>query len=242
MTFKLGHHNKILAILECLDSNLLKVSCAYFGGGTLLSLDFDEYRLSNDIDFICAVPSSGYRNLRKVVFEGGYTALFSNSGSIQIGRGMADQYGIRMVIHIDGEPIKTEIIAEGRFTLDLPRYPEWSPVACLSWNDCFTAKLLANSDRFMDDSVQSRDLIDLAILRLQSSIPSEAIQKAENAYAVLAPLANAVQRFQNREDYRFKCFANLRISDLHIPKIMDGLDLLADDFNLPRTTRTFKET
>ena len=72
-----------------------------------------------------------------------------------------------MVINVDGEPIKTEIIAEARFELDPPRYPAWSPVACLSLSDCFTAKLLANSDRFMDDSVEARDLIDLAVLRLQ---------------------------------------------------------------------------
>jgi hypothetical protein len=37
----------------------------------------------------------------------------------------------------------------------------------------------------MDDSVESRDLIDLAILRLQSPIPQEAIEKAEKAYEVM---------------------------------------------------------
>jgi Nucleotidyl transferase AbiEii toxin, Type IV TA system len=116
-----------------------------------------------------------------IIFHGGYKALFRDRSRVEVGRGTTDQYGIRMVINVDGEPIKTEIIAEARFELDLPRYREWSSVACLSLNDRFTAKLMANSDRFMDDSVEARDLIDLAILRLQSLIPSEAMRKAEKA-------------------------------------------------------------
>jgi hypothetical protein len=44
MTFKLDYHNKILTILECLDSEILKNASAYFGGGSILALDFGEYR------------------------------------------------------------------------------------------------------------------------------------------------------------------------------------------------------
>lgn len=44
MTFRLDHHNKILTILESLDPEVLKKGSAYFGGGTLLALDFAEYR------------------------------------------------------------------------------------------------------------------------------------------------------------------------------------------------------
>jgi hypothetical protein len=55
--------------------------------------------------------------------------------------------------------IKTEIIAEARFELDLPRQPSWSPVECLSVSDCFAGKLIANADRYADPSVYSRDLI-----------------------------------------------------------------------------------
>lgn len=49
MTFKLAHHNKILTVLESLDPEVLKKGSAYFGGGTLLTLDFGEYRWSSDI-------------------------------------------------------------------------------------------------------------------------------------------------------------------------------------------------
>lgn len=84
MTFRLDHHNKILAILQGLDSNVLKEGFAYFGGGTLLALDFGEYRWSKDIDFICPVVFSGYKHLRTVVFEGGYKALFHDLNRIQV--------------------------------------------------------------------------------------------------------------------------------------------------------------
>ncbi|MFN6484976.1 MULTISPECIES: nucleotidyl transferase AbiEii/AbiGii toxin family protein [unclassified Nostoc] len=92
---------------------------------------------------------------------------------------------------MDDVPIKTEIIAETRFQLDPPRYPKWSLVPCLSFNDCFTSKLLSNSDRYADDSVEARDLIDLAVLRLQSPIPQVSIEKAEKAYQVMRPLKRA---------------------------------------------------
>ncbi len=241
MTFDLDRHNKILTILNSLDDEILKKGSAYFGGGTLLALDLDEYRWSKDIDFIASVSSSGYGYLRKIVFDRGYQGLFRDLSKIKIGRGTTDQYGICMVVLVDDEPIKTEIIAEVRFELDSPRYPKWSPVACLSLSDCFTSKLLANSDRFTDESIESRDLIDLAVLRLQSVIPLEARQKAEKAYEVMRPLKRAIQRFQERPEYRRKCFAGLQIEKQQIPKIMDGIDLLAKDVDLAATDRVFNE-
>ena len=241
MTFELDHHNKILTILNSLDDEILKKGSAYFGGGTLLALDFEEYRWSKDIDFISPVSSSGYGYLRTVVFDNGYEGLFRDLSKIKIGRGTTDQYGIRMVVSIDDERIKTEIIAEVRFELDSPRYPEWSPVACLSLSDCFTSKLLANSDRFTDESVESRDLIDLAVLRLQSEIPLKALTKAEKAYEVMRPLKRAIQSFQERPEYRRKCFAGLKIDTQQFPKIIDGIDLLAQDVGLAATERVFNE-
>ncbi|MBW4488492.1 MAG: nucleotidyl transferase AbiEii/AbiGii toxin family protein [Trichocoleus desertorum ATA4-8-CV12] len=241
MTFQFDYHNKILIILQSLNADLFREGSAYFGGGTLLALDYGEYRWSKDVDFICPVSASGYRYLRSAIFEDGYEALFSDLSQVQVGRGTTDQYGIRMVVDVEGVPIKTEIIAEARFELDAPRYPAWSPVACLSLNDCFTAKLLANSDRYLDDSVEARDLIDLAVLRLQSPIPAIAIEKAEKAYEVMRPLKAAIQRFQARPNYRERWFSGLQIDGSQIPKIIDGVDLLAADLDLALTERTFKE-
>jgi Nucleotidyl transferase AbiEii toxin, Type IV TA system len=128
MAFKLDHNNKIFTILESLNCDVLKNGSAYFGGGTILALDFEEYRWSKDIDFIASVSTEGYKYLRTAVFDNGYEVLFSDLSKIKIGRGTTDQYGIRMIVYVDDIPIKTEIIAETRFQLDPPRYPNWSPV------------------------------------------------------------------------------------------------------------------
>ena len=103
------------------------------------------------------------------------------------------------------------------------------------------SKLLANSDRYADDSVEARDLIDLAILRLQSPIPQSSIDKAEKAYEVIRPLKKAIQRFQERPDYRQKCFQGLLVDEAQISKVIDGIDLLSIDLGLSPTRRVFRE-
>jgi len=241
MQFKLEHHHQILTIINSLNYQVFQENHAYFGGGTLIALLYNEYRQSNDIDFLCSVTSSGYKNLRSFIFDNSYQSLFSHLNNLGIHRSTKDQYGIRMLVEINNIFIKTEIIAEARFELELPRYFPWTNIPCLSHNDSIIAKLLANSDRYPDDSVLSRDLIDLAILRNDSTFSSEAINKAEEAYEVIRPLKMAIQQFQERPEYREKCFKNLKISPKYIPVIMDGIDLLSVDFNLGITSRTFKE-
>jgi hypothetical protein len=79
------------------------------------------------------------------------------------------------------------------------------------------------------------------MLRLKYPIPQSAIAKAENAYEVVRPLKIAIERFQARDNFREKCFSALQIESSQIPIILDGIDLLAADFNLGLTERTFKE-
>lgn len=241
MIFNINHHNKILTIINQLKQEVFEDNFAYFGGGTLIAFTHQEYRTSNDIDFICSLNLSGYKQLRTLIFEKGYQALFSNLQNISIGRSTMDQYGIRLLIQSDNSFIKMEIIAESRFQIGSPQYFFWSLIPCLNNEDIYTSKLLANADRFMDNSVKSRDLIDLAILRLDAKIPCCAIEKAEKAYEVIRPLKVAIERFQQRESYREQCFLSLQIEELNFSKIIDGIDLLANDLSLPSTKRTFKE-
>ncbi len=67
MKFKLNHHRKIIKILNSFNPTILQESHAYFGGGTLLALLFDEYRQSNDIDFVCSLATSGYKTIRTFI-------------------------------------------------------------------------------------------------------------------------------------------------------------------------------
>ncbi|QLE56431.1 nucleotidyl transferase AbiEii/AbiGii toxin family protein [Nostoc sp. TCL26-01] len=221
-------HQKIVHVLHQLNANFLLECGAYFGGGTLVSLNHGEYRLSKDIDFLCST-GTGYRLLRQKIAQTQYNSLFKTQNNIKLPTEIkADQYGVRFAIMVDETLIKFEIIMEGRIELGKPDYPSWSPVPCLNEIDSFAEKLLANSDRWNDSSVASRDLIDLAVQRLKSPIPREAIEKAETAYPVIEPLKKAISFFQNHPNYREKCFTALKIVDHN--KIIDGIDLLAADF------------
>ena len=240
MDFEIGHHQLIHRILEGFNCEFLSECRAYFGGGTLISLDLGEYRTSNDIDFICSLGSD-YRKLRNTISDRNPRILLKNNSDLEIERFTADQYGIRMAIVVDGIPIKTQIIA-ARFELDLPRQPIWSPVECLSITDCFTSKLLANADRYADPSVHSRDLIDLAFLRNSQPIPPLAIEKAEAAYRVIPSLNAALIKFQADAALIFHCYENLAILEAFRSQLIDGLDLLAIDLGLAKTSRTISES
>lgn len=241
MEFQIGHHQRIYRVLENLNHEFLSECHAYFGGGTLLALDLGEYRTSNDIDFICAVGAD-YRQLRNALGNHSPQLLLQHNSGLEIDRFTTDQYGIRMSIVVDGIAIKTEIIAEARFTLDEPRQPSWSPVECLSITDCFASKLLANADRYPDPGVYARDLIDLAFLRNQQPIPALAIEKAEAAYNVITPLRSALTRFQADPDLRSRCYDNLAIDPAFYAQLIDGIDLLAIDIDLKKTSRTIGES
>lgn len=64
--FDHNHHATILEVLKHLNVDLFEESRAYFGGGTLLAMLYNEYRWSQDIDFMCPVHSGGYAHLRKL--------------------------------------------------------------------------------------------------------------------------------------------------------------------------------
>lgn len=117
----------------------------------------------------------------------------------QAGELRADQYGIRTRVQMDGQAIKFEIVFEARIPLDAPgEADEVCGVPTLTTLDMATSKLLANSDRWPDDGVFSRDLIDLAMMRPPLPLLRRAVAKAEGAYggAVRRDLARAIDRMQ----------------------------------------------
>ncbi|MCU5788067.1 nucleotidyl transferase AbiEii/AbiGii toxin family protein [Alloalcanivorax marinus] len=235
------YHCKILRVLDALDPSIFEKTGSYFGGGTLIALLHDEYRWSKDIDFLCPV-GPGYRDLRKVAAEAGHspTFLFQNVDDLEFPRELrADQYGIRFLVMADGTPIKFEIVAEARIELGKPEKYPWLNTPCLNRVDRYAEKLLANADRWADSAIESRDLIDLAVLRLHEGLCEEAISKAEEAYPVVDPLAKALQKFQSFPAYRSKCFDALQIQNRSV--IIDGIDLLATDQGMGRTERSRDE-
>ena len=79
--------------------------------------------------------------------------------------------------------IKFEIVLEARIAFDIPGPADTiAGVAAVTPLDLVTGKLLALADRWHDDSVFSRDLIDLAMMRPPKPLVHAAIAKAATAY------------------------------------------------------------
>lgn len=239
--FDHDHHQKIHLVLNSLNPSIFEDCGLYFGGGTLITLIYNEYRWSKDIDFVAPVGEC-YKKIRKIINDSGSRpeSLFRDITKLEFPRDVkADQYGIRFLVVADGTPIKFEIFAEARIELEPPAVFEGLPVPCLNIIDQYAEKLLANADRWNDSSIESRDLIDLAMLRVNLEIPQASIEKAEKAYPVLDPLKKALNRFQDSEKYRDKCFSALEVEN--IPLVIDGIDLLAEDFGIKETLRASGE-
>jgi hypothetical protein len=175
-----AEHQPVLALLDRLDATVLRDAACWLAGGTAVSLRCSEFRLSRDVDFLCA-SRAGYRELRERVYRAGARGLFS--GEVSLRRDLrADRYGIRMVVDIDAQPIKLEIVSEGRIELDGAQDAEL-PVARLQDTDLVATKLLANEDRFLDDAALGRDIIDLVMLEhVIGGLPDAAWDKARGAY------------------------------------------------------------
>jgi len=218
--FERPHHQRIAWILGALNGPLLKVHKCFFGGGTAIVLRFGEYRESVDIDFLVSDVTC-YRDLRQLLTgTGGITAILL-SGHLpvtQLREIRADQYGIRTMLAVGDLPIKFEIVLEGRIDLDLPsNNDEVCGISTLTLLDLATSKLLANSDRWGDDGIFNRDVIDLAMMQPRLPLLRQAIAKAEGAYgqAIRIDLGKAIDRLQHRQGWLERCMQALSMT---VPK------------------------
>ena len=220
--FKRPLHQRIAQVLSALDGNLLKNHGCLFGGGTVIALRFGEYRESVDIDFLIS-DLSGYRSLRQLLAGAdniNAILLPAQTHLLQTGTIRADQYGIRTMLTIDGQPVKFEIVLEGRIKLATPTAKDsLCGVTTLTVLDMVTTKLLANADRWADDGVFSRDLIDLAMMQPGLPLLRKALAKAEGAYgeAIRTDLEKAIQRLQDRQGWLEHCMQAMAMT---IPKAL----------------------
>ena len=93
-------------------------------------------------------------------------------------------------------------------SLDAPSLKdEICGIATLTPLDMATSKLLANSDRWNDDGVFSRDIIDLAMMNPSLALLKLAVAKAETAYgqAIRLDLDKAINRLKTRPDLLERC-------------------------------------
>ncbi|HJV59683.1 MAG TPA: nucleotidyl transferase AbiEii/AbiGii toxin family protein [Albitalea sp.] len=207
-------------VLEALDAELLAASACLFGGGTAMALRYGEYRESVDIHFLIS-NLGGYRTLRQRLSDPEGIGAITRPGATltQIRDIRADQYGVRTMLSVGGVEIKFEIVLEARIVLDAPGPDDrLCGVATLTPLDMAASKLLANSDRWRDDAVLSRDLFDLAMMAPGKKLLREAIAKARTAYgdSIEADLAKAIGALRDRPHRLDDCMQAMQMTD--VPK------------------------
>jgi len=170
---------------------------------------------------------NGYRELRNHVSNRSLGGIFSEPPTL-LRDIRADMYGIRTFVEVDGEPVKFEIIREARINLTGAQVADL-PVACLNHSSAVAEKFLANTDRGLDKSTRSRDLVDLAFMAASWSKDdvSQGLEMAETAYGdvVLELLKSALKLFGDGS-YRKQCVTELEIGQKQ--KLEMGLGLLAE--------------
>ena len=223
--FKRPHHVLVNRALCALNADFLRESKCYFGGGTRIVMELDEYRESMDIDLLCA-DNEGYRSIRSAVSEHSLGSLLATP--LTLAREVrADRYGIRTFFDIDGAKIKFEIVSEGRIDLTADAV-DTIPVLSLDRVSCFAEKLLANADRWSDKSVMSRDVIDIAFMVSHwGAIPQDAFVLAERAYGdiIRKNLISAASSLLSDGLYRERCMETMNIFDKE--RLQVGLEMAA---------------
>ena len=209
--FRRPHHQKIEKIIQAINPDVLNHAECFFGGGTAISLMLGEYRESVDIDFMCA-STEGYRYLRNIGNWEQDLGEFFQSEVSYLRPVRRDQYGIRTVMEVDGTPIKLEIVSEGRISISGNIQTPFG-IPTLDRNSLFSEKILANTDRWADKSVLSRDIIDLAfMINNWGPIPQEAWDVCFSVYgkSIYQAWDGAVEQVSDPE-YLKKCFSELDI-------------------------------
>jgi hypothetical protein len=223
---KRAHHLLVLKALATLDASFLARCECYFGGGTRIVLALDEYRESADIDFLCA-SGAGYRALRETVTDNSLGRIAKSR--VKLAREViADRYGIRTFLDIDGEKLKLEFVLEGRIALAGDNeagllVPALSPASCCA------EKFLANADRWNDESVLGRDAIDLAFMAAgwERTALRAGFVIAIGAYGKIVTSAakRAATRLLEQAAWRRRCVTALNVTDTRT--LLAGLRVLA---------------
>jgi hypothetical protein len=230
--FERPHHRRVATVLESLNAQLLAANECWFGGGTAMALRYGEYRESVDIDFLVS-SLAGYRKLRQILTgpEGFAAICLTDSSPVQQARELrADQYGMRTLLRVEEVEIKFEVVLEARIGFDQPGAQDRvCGVHTLTPLDLLASKLLANSDRWRDDAVLSRDLIDMAMMAPPKALLQQALTKAETAYgaSIRADLDKAVALIKSRPQRLDQCMLAMGMSTTPKALLWDHIRSLA---------------
>lgn len=214
------HHQRIASLLEKFDANLLEEAHCYFGGGTAIAMQLGEFRLSNDVDFLCG-SQDGFRLLR-CALEGSTLGEILKFPVEHLRDVRVDRYAIRTALNVQGAAIKVELLAADDTSLECESISGF-PVPVLSRNDLYAQKLMAAADRGLSRAIKSRDIIDLSMMiHTWGDVPETAWDKAYKAYGenyLNRGVENAVHLLLSDPIYLKQCVHDLQMEN-------DAFDLL----------------
>ncbi|MCV6627523.1 MAG: nucleotidyl transferase AbiEii/AbiGii toxin family protein [Cellvibrionaceae bacterium] len=175
--YKRPHHKLIDAALKNFNVQYLRENKIYFGGGTRIALELNEYRESVDIDFFCP-DSLSYKSVRRQVSNRTLGELV-NEDFDYLGDIRPDRDAVRAMVIFKGVKIKLEFVAFSDYSLQAGE--DIFPVPSIDRVSCFYTKLLANADRYRD--YPYKDIIDIcAMVGEWGSVPQAAIDLAVAKY------------------------------------------------------------
>jgi hypothetical protein len=125
-------------------------------------------------------------------------------------------FGGGTAIGLGTHTIKFEIVLEGRIQFERPTtHDEVCGITTLSVVDLLASKLLANSDRWADEGVFNRDLIDLAMMKPSDDVFLKGCAKAETAYgaSIRKDLEKAIGKLLDKPDWLEKCLRAMNMND-----------------------------
>ncbi|HEX5789483.1 MAG TPA: nucleotidyl transferase AbiEii/AbiGii toxin family protein [Woeseiaceae bacterium] len=220
-------HRLVGRALNSMDARFLARTECYFGGGTMLAMTLKEYRESRDIDFLCS-SRVGFRSLRETITDQSLGAIFRQP--MDLARDVrADRDGIRTFLKFGDVLIKFEIILEARIDLE-GAIDETLGVPTLRMECAVAEKFLANTDRGLDESTLSRDIVDLSFAAAHSGRApiEEGMGIAEQAYgtAVRKSLRATLDSFKGNRSRASAHIRSLGVEDTQT--LRKGMRLLGN--------------
>jgi len=219
--FSRPHHQRIASLLSCFDAAVLEKAECFFGGGTAIALQLGEYRESVDVDFLCS-SEQGFRLIRNLV--GADLGSILKHPVEHLREVRSSQYKVLTFLRVDGASIKVEFVRESNTQLSGYRDAVLG-VPVLSRVDLWAQKLMANADRALDRSTQSRDIIDLAMMiRGWGAIPKEALDKAVRPYGeqIYRGFFNALKMVSDPMRLK-KCLEAMRMDSAEAPAVFASI-------------------
>ena len=221
---------EIADFLDTLDARLLEDMECILGGGTAVALLNDEYRVTNDLNFV-SCTREGYKKLHETIFGGDFDLLFKAGEAPKRLRDVAsNQYGMKAAVELNGAPLALQFARETRFHGKIQ--DSQLPVPVLSKVSLFTDKLLANMDRHSDKAALSKDVFDLIIMTKNwGDIPDQAVVDAVKAYG--EPVGRcfeiAVVALRSDSDYFRSCVKALDIDSAHELVLSDFIHIVGSE-------------